>query len=421
MGDLINHGTVNTQGLAEYFIQKFNLAGRDSQYKKGRFTLNALDRDTKKLQQADGFYETVKVAGGFSSSPDWVEGNKNHKPSKKQRWQVGDPFPQYGFLAFDNLMLKRNSGGASLFDVKGAEADDVRDGMLDTCEFELWNDGAGDRGRVASLSGTAAAYWVTLETASDVYNFPYGAIVSGNTGRDGSGTAHADRYEVDDLDPQGGRVHLTRTTNATDPILADDYIHVVGSAGDYMPGIPTFIPSAAPSDTLYGVVRGANPATSGWRFSYRASIAETIGLAFSTMGRWVAQEKQRFVVCLSTADWYTLSQERESKVIPDPGAVQKWGLSGLMVNTTYGMITCVAVPQMKNGRGYILDFSTWKLYTLGNLPHVIDEDGQTFVRLGIDTPDGYKNGDAIKMQFRMWKTLLCLKPMANATFPTVPS
>ena len=55
------------------------------------------------------------------------------------------------------------------------------------------------------------------------------------------------------------------------------------------------------------------------------------------------------------------------------------------------------------------------------VPHVVDEDGQTFIRGGVDTPDGYKKGDFIKMQMRMWKHLLCVKPMSNATFPTVAS
>lgn len=425
MGTSINFGSLNTNNLAEYFIKRYNLVGRDAEYYKNRPTMAALapSRDTMSLKKSDGFYEVLKIAGGFSSSPDWVEGNKNHKPSKKVRWHVEDPYAQYGFVAFDNLMLARNEGGAALLDVKSSEADDVREGMLDTCEFELWNDGSGARGQIATggLNGSAATRVITLATESDVYNFPYGAIMSANDAADGTGTARTDRYEVTDLDPQAGKVTLTRTSGTSDDWAELDYMHVVGSAGDYMPGIPTFIPAAAPSDTLLGVPRGANPATSGWRFSFKMSIAETIGLAFSKMGRWVHKEKGRFVCALSTNDWYQLSLEREGRTQPDPGAVQKWGLEGLSVRTSYGSITCIAIPQMKDGRGYILDFSTWKFYTLKNVPHVVDEDGQTFVRGGVDAPDGYKNGDFIKMQLRMWKHLLCVKPMSNATFPTVAS
>lgn len=412
----IDFGTVNTAALADYFIRKYNLVGRDAEYTKNRPTLNMLPRDMERLKQGDSFYETLKIAGGFSASPDWATGNKYHNPSTAVRWQVGDPFAQYGFLAFDNLALNRNNTG-TLIDIKSSEADDVRDGMLDTTEFELWNDGTAARGQCSSISGSGP-YVVTLVTSSDVYNFEYGMVLNGNTASDGSGTARTNVYTVTDLSPLGGTVTLTKTVDNSSAIQANDYISVIGSANAYMPGIPTFIPSSDPADTLYGVTRTGNPALSGWRFPFKASISETIQRSFSTMGRWVNSAARKFVAILSTADWLQLSFERESRVIPDPSSVQTWGLEGLVVRTAFGPITCVAIPQLKDGRGYIIDWTSWKLYTLKNLPHVIDEDGLTFTRGHGSTPNGYSDGDFIKMQFRMWKVLLCLKPMANATFPT---
>lgn len=412
----IDFGTVNTVALAEYFIRKYNLIGRDAEYTKNRPTLNMIPRDQEKLKQGDSFFETLKVGAGFSASPDWVTGNKYHNPSTKVRWQVLDPFAQYGYLAFDNLALNRNNTG-TIIDIKSSEADDVRDGMLDVSEFELWNDGTGSRGVCASISG-AGPFVVVLGTPTDVYNFEYGMMIVANTARDGSGTPHTNVYKVTDISPLAGSVTLTLVTNNASAIVAADFLFIPGSQNAYMPGIPTFIPSSDPADTLYGVVRTGNPALSGWRFPFKASISETIQRAFSTMGRWVNSAAGKVVCVLSTADWLLLSMEREGRVIPDPNAVQMWGLEGLVVRTAKGPITCIAIPQLTDGRGYILDWSTWKLYTLKNLPHVIDEDGQTFIRGRESTPDGNANGDFIKMQFRIWKVLLCLKPISNATFPT---
>src|ERR1044071_3510163 len=244
MGATINFGSTNTLALAEYFIQKFNLVGRDAEYSKNRPTLAALapSRDTEKLKQADGFKETLKLAGGFTGNPNWVEGNKYHNPSTKVRWSVGDPYAQYGYLSFDTLMLQRVMGGGALMDVKEEEADDVRDGMLDTCEFELWNDGTGARAQATAVSGTATVT-ATLGNGGDVYNFAYGMVVTSNTARDGTGTAHTNIYTVSDLDPQGGKVILTRTVDNSSAIAANDYIHVINSAAKYMPGIPSFIPA----------------------------------------------------------------------------------------------------------------------------------------------------------------------------------
>lgn len=412
----INFGTVNTVALAEYFIKRYNLVSRDAAYMKNRPTLAMIPRDTEKLKQGSAFFETLKVAGGFSASPDWVAGNANHNVSTKVQWTIGDPYAQYGFLAFDNLALNRNDTG-TLLDIKGSEADDVRDGMLDTTEFELWNDGTGARGQIASFTGTTTIV-VTPVVATDVYNFSYGMIITHNTARDGSGTAHTNRYKVVDTNPLAGTFSALRTVDNSSLPAVSDFIHCVSSAGAYMPGIPTFIPAADPADVLYGVTRTGNPALSGWRFPFRASISETIGRAFTIMGRWVNYAAGKFVAVLSSSDWYLLSLEREGKMQMDMASVGKWGLQGLLVNTSFGPITVVAIPQLQDGRGYILDWTSWKLYTLKNVPHVIDEDGQTFVRGLPGTPDGVLNGDFIRMQFRMWKILLCLKPMSNATFPT---
>lgn len=415
----INFGSINTSGMAEYFIRRYNLVGRDAEYQKNRPTLKMVPRDTESLKRGDVFYETLKIGRGFAGSPSWVLGNQYHAPSTKVRWTVGDPFAEYARIPFDTLALKRNNLG-TLLDIKGSEVDDVRDGMLNNLEFKLWKDGSGSRGQVSAVSGTTTLT-VTLTNAEDVYNLEYGMQLVGNTVSDGSGTAHTNVYKITDLDPLNAKFTATRTVDNSSVLAANDYIFVTGAQNAYMPGIPTFIPSSAPSDTLMGVARTANPALSGWRFTYVGSISETIQRAFSKMGKWVNREAGKFVVVLSTTDWLMLSMERESRVIPDPSATQKWGLEGLVVRTAFGPITCIAIPQVADGRGYILDWTSWKMYTLGNLPHVVDEDGLTFVRGGIDAADGYKNGDLIAMQMRMWTILLCLQPMSNATFPTVAS
>lgn len=411
-------GSVNQVALAEYFVKRYNLVGRDAEYAKNRPTLAMIPRDGEKLKQGDGFYETLKIAEGWGGAPGWVEGNQYHQPSQKVRWLVSDPYAQYARITFDNLSLSRNNLG-TLLDIKSSEADDVRDNMLNTCEFELWSDGNGARGQIGAsgLGGSAATRVLTLVTSSDVYNFPHGTTFQGSTTASG-GTTHGDIYKVTANDPVGGTITATRVSGSANDLAASDYLHVVSSKAAYMPGIPTFVPSSAPADTLYGVTRNGDPSLSGWRFSFRGSISETIQRSFATMGRWVNRAANKFVVVLSTMDWLLLSMERESRVMEDPGAYQKWGLTGLAVQTPFGPITCIAIPQLADGRGYILDWTSWRLYTLKNLPHVVDEDGLTFVRGGIANAGDYLNGDFIAMQMRLWKVLLCLQPMSNATFPT---
>ena len=81
----------------------------------------------------------------------------------------------------------------------------------------------------------------------------------------------------DSVDPLALLVYCTRISGSAGDVADGDYAFAIGSKDAYMPGIPTFIPSSAPTDTLFGVPRtGQGPALSGWRFSYVGSISETI-------------------------------------------------------------------------------------------------------------------------------------------------
>jgi len=420
-----DYADANQDALSDFFITKFGLVGRDAEYKLNRPTLGMIGRDTEKLKSAEGFYETLKIAQAWAGGPGWGTGNTYHFTAQTVRWHVENPYAQYARMTFDNLMLARTPT-ATLLDLQESESEDVKDNMLNTLEFELWNDGSGCRGRVTTLGGSEATRVLTLEDPSDVYNFQIGMVVFGRTSADGTGTEHTDAYKITDLNPMAGTITGVQLTNTGSEELADeDYLYAYGSAANYMPGIPTFIPASDPSDTLFGVTRTGNPALSGWRFDFRASISYTIQYAFAQMGRWVNHGKKRFVCVLSAMDWLALSQEREGRVTEDPSAMQKWGLEGLAVRTPFGPITCISIPQVVDGRGYILDWSTWTLYTLGGLPHIRMEDGNVFQRLDIAEPSANAHpvvaGDGISMGLRIWKVLLCKQPMSNGTFPTVAS
>lgn len=409
-------------GLAEFYIKRFNLASRDAEYAKNRVTLGRITRDTTRLRDSgDAFYVTVRVADAWSDSPDFKAGMQYYTPGTTFRWTVGTPYTQYGRVTFDGLLLNKSSL-STIIDVKKTETEGVSTNMLDSLEFQLWNDGSGVRAQIDVLAGTATNRILTLKTVDQVYNMPVGTVFFGSTSGTGSGgTDHGDVYKVVKYDPLTKVVYADRIAGSANDLADEDFLYSVGSKGAHMPGIPSFIPSADPTDTLFGVARtGTGPATSGWRFSFVNSIQETIQRAFAVMGRWVNKAAANFAVCLSAGDWFLLSQELEGKVVYDPLAMQRFGTEGLIVRTPFGPVTCIAIPQMKDGRGWILDWSTWTLYTLGNLPHIIDDDGKVMQRLAPGDPaNNNLNGDGVEMRYRIWKVLLCDMPMSNATFPTL--
>jgi hypothetical protein len=416
--------TATVAALSDYFLQRFNLAGKDAEYVKNRPTLKAIRRDSERLKRGSAFFETIRVSDAFSGSPDFATGMSGYTPSQTFRWLVGTPFTQYGRITFDGLMLQQNDSG-TLIDLKSVEADGVRNGMLDTLERNIWQDGFGDLGQIAILGGSPATRTISLTIPSDVYNFLRGQPVVFNASRTASGANRTDTYVVTSLDPVAGQVTLTRTAGAAGDVAANDFAFVAGSkdtaAGNplYMPGIPSFIPATNPSDTLYGVTRNGDPGISGWRFPFEGSINETVQRAFSKMGRFVNRSAGQFMVALSTNDWLTLSLEPQGQIVRDPTAMQRFGVDALVVNTPYGPISAVMIPQMRDGRGYVLDWTSWVLYTIGNLPHVINDDGNVMLRLAPGSPTANTlNGDGVEIRFRMWTVLLCNNPISNCTFLT---
>ena len=405
--------------LTQYYVERFNLANRDAEYAKNRWTLNRLPRDGKRLKTARIFHDTVRVADAWSDSPDFTEGMANFVNDSTFRWDIGSQlYPHYGRVTFDGELLNRQEP-AAIIDTKSAATDGIANNMLDSVEFMLWNTVAA-RGQIAVSAGTATNRIWTLTSEDDVYNFPVNMRVMASTTSTGAGTDRADKYTVTSIDPINKQVYATRYSGSGGDVAVNDYLFAIASKDAYMPGIATFIPAADPTDTLFGVARtGQGPVLSGWRFSYVGSISETIMRAFAKMGKYVNRSALNFTACLSVEDWVLLSMEQTATVVRDEQATQRFGTETISVRTPFGNVPCVAVPQIKSGRGWIIDWSVWKLYTLGNLPHVIDDDGKVMQRLAPGSPSGNNlNGDGVEMRFRMWKVLSCLMPMSNCTFPT---
>jgi hypothetical protein len=137
------------------------------------------------------------------------------------------------------------------------------------------------------------------------------------------------------------------------------------------------------------------------------------------MGRYVNRTRAQFTVCLSPGDWYLLEEELEGEIIRNPNASQLFGTESLQVRTMWGLVDCIAIPVLRDGRMYFIDWSTWTLHHLKPIPHVIDDDGKVFQRLAPTSPSGNNTaGDGVEARFRAWIHPMCNHPIANGTAPT---
>lgn len=386
-------------------------------------TLRAVPRNDQSLASGEAFYEVMNVFKGASASHTFSYGMQDYTPSKAFRWLISGPKNLYSRITVQGLAMAQSTAGA-LINVKTNEAENENDYMMERLEKVLWGDSAGEIGRIlpaTGLGGSAATRIFTLESPEDAYNFQNGQFLQFNANRTGnSGTLRADMYLVTGVNygAVAPTVTATRTADASaGDVAASDYIYIRGDYDAPSPGIPSFIPATDPTSTLFlGVDRSNFPNhLAGWRYDFQGSIEETLKFAFSRMGRFINKPQNKYAVCLSTGDWYLLEQEMAGRIVRDPVAEQTFGTGALMVRTVYGVVPVIAIPVMKSGRGYILDFTTWRFHHLRGVPHIIDDDGNVAMRL---PAQGTGSGDGIEIRFRCWYHLTCTYPIANATFLT---
>jgi hypothetical protein len=405
--------------LVEYFKRTYSLPERTNMSLRKITTLRQIPRNDTSLASGEAFYEVMDALKTASATASFSFGMTDYTPSKAYRWLINGPKVMYGRITVQGLALAQSPAGA-LINVKAKEADQESDYMMERLEKILWGDGAGELGRIgaAGLGGSAATRVLTLAVAEDAYNFQWGQVLQANPNRTGNaGTLRADVYKVTGVNYVTGVVTADRISGAGSDWANNDYIYIRGDYDALSPGIPAFIPATDPTSTPFlGVDRSLFPNhLAGWRYSFQGSIEETIKFTFSRMGRFVNKAANRFAVCLSTADWYTLELELGARVVRDPAAEQTFGTGALMVRTTYGTVPVIAIPVMTSGRGYLLDFTTWRFHHLRGVPHVIDDDGNVALRL---PAEGTGAGDGIEIRFRCWYHLTNVWPIGNATFAT---
>lgn len=417
-------------GLVEYFVRTYSMPQKTAESVKRNPTLRLMKRDDRKFATGEAFHVTIKTHQAYSGSHTFADGMADEGSSQPIRWLVSSPKTLYGRLTFDALLLAQQTLGA-LIPVKSEEMNDVADGMLTRLEKKLWSDAYDDLMRITPstgfVSGTSAEYVISAEQTSDIYNLMYGMYVQGFSTRETAATApRTDVYQVTKLDPANGQATITRVSGSANDLATGDYLFVRGdrnttSGGLSFPGITAFIPSTDPTTDLLGVVRTGHGAfRSGWRLPFTGKIKDTIKKSFSIMGRFVVRPGARFTVCLSAGDWYRLENELEGEIIRNPQAQQIFGTESIMVRTMWGLVDCITIPVLRDGRMYYIDWSTWTLHHLKGLPHIIDDDGLVALRLGPGSPTGNTTqGDGIEIRWRMWVHPVCDFPIANGTSPTV--
>ncbi len=209
-----------------------------------------------------------------------------------------------------------------------------------------------------------------------------------------SGAVRAGTVEVAAVNEATGEI--TATGNWTAGIaaaVASDFIFVAGDFGAKFKGFDAWIPETAPGATLFFAVdRSVHPTRLGGQRKDLSGrpIEEAlidIGAIMSLCGAEID------VIVVNPLQWASLEKSLGTRCqygemgSPDNADI---GFETIKLRTPSGKVDILADPNCQPNVAWALQLDTWTFETLGEMPKLLDTDGNAMLRTG--------TSDAVEIQ-----------------------
>lgn len=331
----------------------------------------------------------------------------------------------YQLVTITNELLEATKGNAGAFvDEAKLNMDTGFRNISNNVAMQLFVPVTGERGQISAISTGV----ITLVSAATVVNFEVGMSlvsyrVSGQTPTIVSGGAigyiiavNRSAGTITVAATQGGAAATPTNWSTSDKYLAvEGDISFVSSglataASLQITGLGGWIPSTAPTsgDSFWGVDRSADVTRlAGVRYDGSAQpIEEALVDAASLVAREGGQPDMCF---MSFASYSALEKSLGSKVqyVDVKHEEADIAFAGIRVHAPYGPISVIPDRSCPANTAYLLQMDTWKLRSLGKVPHILT--------YGLEGLDGLRVGsaDALEIRIGYYGNLVCNAPGWN--------
>ena len=314
----------------------------------------------------------------------------------------------YSIATIDNETLEASKGNANAFmEAATTEIDGAINALTRSVAIGMYGTSAASIGQVLA---TPSSQVIIMKSSGDITNIEVGqavefwdAIVAGSeTNID---TANSQTI-VSAVDRSAGTFTLSVTQDGGNDIGADDYIFIEGDRGIGISGLEGWVPATAPSATLFfGVDRTSDTQRlGGVRYDGSADpIEEALIEGASRVAREGGKVDHGF---LSYAKYAELEKALGSKVqYVDLKMTTEIGFRGILVNGPRGPIKVIPDQNCPDDVCFLVQLSTWKLYSLGSAVRVIDTDGLQMLRQA--------SADGVEVRYGFYGNVGCRGPGFN--------
>lgn len=333
----------------------------------------------------------------------------------------------YQLVTITNLLMEQTKSNAGAFvDAAKLQMDGGFRNITNNIAFELFGDGTATRGQSSAASSqagvTVGGTILPLGNIQAVVNFEVGMLLVASSSA--GGAPSPDTVLVTSVNRATGVIAGTASAATLSANWAiGTGIAFLSIAGDIpaagasntgsfeaLSGLAAWIPTASPAsnDSFWGVNRSADPTRlAGLRFDARAFTIEegmTNALAFLNreggkpdLAVMDFQSYAALVNSLGAKVQYVQVKHDEVEV----------AFEGITFQSAYGRVTVLADRSCPAQTCYLLTMATWKLRSLGKVPHILTYgmEGLEGLRVG--------NADALEIRIGYYGNLICSAPGWN--------
>lgn len=315
----------------------------------------------------------------------------------------------YSVATVDNETLEASQGDANAFmEAATTEIDGAINSASRSLAISLYRTGSGSIGQCnANATGTS----LVLKNANDVTNFEVGMELVFDDA-DGGGSLKAGSVTVTAINRDTGVLTVDALTAiaSTAGVAADDYIFAEGDYDGKVKGLLAWLPSSAPSSTAFFSVDRSVDVTRLGGVRYDGSAMPIEEALIGAIHR-VAREGGKPTHCfMNFIKWNELAISLGSKVQYIDEVVKSGNATlnfrGIMIHGPKGPVKVVADQNCPSDRAFLLQLDTWKLYSLGKAPKILDTDGLKMLR--------QSSADGVEVRVGYYAQLGCRAPGYNA-------
>ena len=334
----------------------------------------------------------------------------------------------YQLVTITNLLMEQTKTNAGAFvDAAKLQMDGGFRNITNNIAFELFGSGTATRGIAAATStqtGGVAVGGVVLPltNAQQIVAFEVGMLLVASA-TDG-GAPSADTVLITAVDRANGIVTGTASAATLSANWAIGtgiaYLSISGdlpttgavNTGSYLAlsGLAAWLPVTTPAvnDSFWGVNRSADPTRlAGCRFNATAyTIEEGLTNALAFLNREGGKPDLCVMDFASYASLVNALGAKVQYVQVNHDEVEV-SFEGITFQSAYGRVTILADRSCPPQTAYLLTMNTWKLRSLGKVPHILTYgmEGLEGLRVG--------NADALEIRIGYYGNLICSAPGWN--------